>query len=196
MAKISEDERAKCRVMTPTFRASYVHLAKPQSIKPNDKPKYSLEMRFEKSIDLKDLAKAIHFAKIAKWGPKENWPKKIESPVSDGDSEKYEDKEGYEGHFIVKASTGEDQKPEVFGEDGNPMMNIQDFYSGCYGRAYLYAFAWEYMGKNGVSFILNAVQKVEDGERLGGRVSAKSMFGPVAGASSAGIDEDFDSDSF
>lgn len=168
------------RVLTPTFRVSYPHVFKAQAVKPTDKPKYSITMLFAKDSDLSSLKEAIKQAKIAKYGAKENWPDDLESPVTDGDQPKHADKEGYKGHWAIKASTGEDQRPGVVDENVVPITDQAKFYPGCYARAYIYAYVWEYMGKKGVGFILDHVQKMGDGKSFGGKKPAEQVFTPVA----------------
>ncbi len=183
--------RDKCRVLTPEFRVSYAHVWKPQAPKPGDKLKYSITMLFPKDSDLSGVKEAMKQAKIASYGSKENWPDDLQSPVSDGDSPKYADKEGYKGHWVVKASSNEDQKPGVADENTDPIIDQSKFYSGCYARAYILATTWEYMGKNGVMFILDGVQKMRDGKAFGGKKPLDQMFTPV----NAGESEDFNDES-
>lgn len=174
-----KQNRELCRVTTPTFRVSYPHVFKPQSMKPGDKAKYSVTMLFPKDSDLSGLKEAMKQAKIAKFGGKENWPDDLESCVSDGDSKKNADKDGYKGHWVVKATSNEDQKPAVRDADAGPIMDQADFYAGCYARAKVLAYAWEFMGKQGIGFILDGVQKVKDGKQFGGKVPADQMFTPI-----------------
>ena len=51
-------------------------------------------------------------------------------------------------------------------------------YSGCYGRASINFYPYSVNGNKGVGVGLNNVQKLTDGERLGGsRATAESDFG-------------------
>ena len=178
------------KLVTPEFRVSYPHLFKPNAIK-GGKPKYSVSMLFPKSADLSSIKLAIKHAKIDKWGPNKNeWPEDLQSPVDDGDSPKHEERDGYKGHWVIKASTNEEYRPEVVGPDAQPILNASEFYPGCYARAYVFAYAWEYMGKNGVSFILDHVQKTRDGKPFGGKRSASDVFTPInAGMGDSESDE-------
>lgn len=67
---------------------------------------------------------------------------------------------------------------DVYGQD----LRAVDLYAGCYAKASGILFATEYMGKKFISTRLNNIQKVADGERLGGgqRPDAKSQFDPLA----------------
>lgn len=186
-----------CRLVTPPFRVSYPHLFKPQAPKPTDKPKYSVTMLYPKGEKLigqapggepRSIQEAIKNAKLAAFGPKENWPEDLESPVNDGDDPKYAGKEGYKGHWVIKATTGEDQRPGVVGPDAVPITEPSEIYPGCYARAYVYAYRWEYMNKQGIGFILDHVQKLKDGKSFGGKKPVEQVFGAVD------IDEDEDSE--
>lgn len=67
---------------------------------------------------------------------------------------------------------------DVYGNDLNPI----DMYAGCYAKASGIMFGTEYMGRKFISIRLNNIQKVADGDRLGGggRPDAKSQFDPLA----------------
>lgn len=178
------------RVLTPTFRVSYPHVFKPQRVKPTDKPKHSITMLFAKNSDLTAIKEAIKQAKIAKFGPdRADWPEELESPVNDGDAQKNADKEGYKGHWAIKATANEESKPGVVDADMNEIISPSEFYPGCYARAYIFAYVWEYMGKQGVGFILDHVQKVKDGKSFGGKKPVDQVFTPVSSG-----DDDIDED--
>lgn len=179
MAK-SEKTETSCRILTPRFRVSYPHLFKAHSVKPNDPAKFSITMLFDKNDDLSTVKLAIKHAKIEKYGPdKSNWPADLQSPVIDGDLPKYADKEGYKGHWVIKATTNEDSRPSVVDYPScDPITEVGDFYPGCFARAQVFCRVWEYMGKCGVHFILDHVQKLADGKSFGGKKSAKEAFAP------------------
>jgi Protein of unknown function (DUF2815) len=184
-----------CRIITPKFRVSYPHVFKAQAPKATDKAKYSITMLFRKDSDLtgvapgpekkaRSLQEVIKNAKTLKFGPKENWPKNLESPVTDGDNPKFAGKDGYEGHWVIKAVTSADQRPTVVDRNMVPITDPNQLYPGCFARAYIYAYVWEYMGKQGVGFILDHVQKLEDGQSFGGKKPVEQVFSPL------GEDED------
>lgn len=203
-----------CRIITPEFRVSYPHLFEPQTPKPGDKPKFSVTMMFPKKkknaageeIDTlegqtvtgekRTMKEVIRNAKIAEFGPKENWPDGLLSPVTDGDDPKFAGKDGYAGHWIIKATTNENQRPSVVDEEMLPIVEPADIYPGCYARAYVYARVWEYMGKQGVQFILDHVQKLRDGKSFGGKKPVDQVFSPVGGGedSDSGSDDGDDDD--
>ncbi|MBK8260162.1 MAG: DUF2815 family protein [Nannocystis sp.] len=140
------------RIVTPEFRVSYPHVFKAQAM-PGTKndPKFSVTMLFDKKQDLAAIKKAIKAAKVAKFGedPKK-WPEGIKSPVKDGDGpagiakKTGKPMEGYAGHWVVAASTGETSPPGVVDRNGEEILKASDFYAGCYARAYVYAYVWEF----------------------------------------------------
>ena len=192
MAKKPVNKDIVQRMITPIFRLSYPHLFKAQAPKPTDKPKYSITMLFPKGTDLMgqtlateqepsrpiSLKDVIRNAKLQEFGAQENWPKNLLSPVTDGD-EKAEN-EGYKGHWVIKATSNEESRPGVVDAQGVPITEASVIYPGCYCRAYVYARVWEYMGKQGVQFILDHVQKMKDGKSFGGKKPVEQVFGPVS----------------
>lgn len=200
----TNEEKDRCRIITPEFRVSYPHVFKPQAPKPGDKLKFSITMLFPKDTEMlglspdgkpRSMKRVIKNAKLAEFGPEENWPKKLRSPVLDGDDAEYEGKEGYAGHWVIKATTGEDQRPSVVDKAMTPITTPADFYPGCYARAYVYAYVWTYMNKQGVGFILDHVQKLRDGKSFGGKKPVEQVFSPLAdeedGDEDGGDDNDF-----
>lgn len=182
MAKTEKvDPKAKCRIVTPTFRVSYPHVFKPAQVMGKGEFKYSITMLFKKDADLTSVKEAIRNAKIAQFGPnKADWPE-LDSPVMDGDSPKYADKEGYKGHWAIKAISNENVKPGVVDYPaGDPILEQSDFYPGCYARAQVFARVWEFSGKQGIHFILDHVQKLKDGKPFSSKKSAKEAFGATA----------------
>lgn len=193
------DNKELCRITTPEFRVSFPHVFKPSVMKgTNNAPKYSVTMLFPKNSDIKPLQEVMRQAKIAKFGPnKAEWPANIASPVTDGDDPKHSKREGYEGHWVIKASTGVDSKPGVFDEQVQEIIDPAKFYPGCYARAHVYAYVWEFpkgAGRYGVSFILDHVQKLRDGKSFTSKKAGSEIFGPVAGQAQLDLDEDDDVD--
>lgn len=178
-------------VLTGTFRVSFPAVFAPKKANKNDtddKAKYSIQMLFKKTDDLSAMKAAARAAATEKWGPQDKWPKPkdgLQLPFRDG-SEK--DFDGY-GPDIIFVSASSKQKPGLVDENVQPIITADEFYGGCYARATVNAFAWEYMGKAGVSFGLRNIQKVKDGEPFGGKSKPENDFdaipveGGAAGAS-------------
>ena len=79
-------------------------------------------------------------------------------------------------------------KPGIVDKDLNEILDPEEVYSGCWGRASINFFAYDSNGNRGVGVGLNNIQKLRDGERLGAaRASAESDFGD-------GFDDDDDDD--
>lgn len=189
LVKLTQEQKDLCRLITPEFRLSHPHLFTPQSPKPADKKKFSGTMLFEKGVKLIGLApdrktprtiqEVITSAKVITFGTKDKWPAELLSPVNDGDAVKYAKKEGYKGHWVIKATSSEDQRPGIVGPDGKELKEASQIYPGCYARAFVFAYVWEYMGKQGVGFILDHVQKLRDGPSFGGKRPIDQVFGPI-----------------
>lgn len=201
--KLTKEQMEACRVLTSEFRVSHPHMFVAQAPKPTDKKKFSVTMLVRKDTDdIKIYRQAIREAKLAFYGPKENWPEGLVSPIRDGDGPDFQDedgnqKEGYAGHWVIKASSDEDQKPGLVDETVKPILDQGKFYPGCYARAFVFAYRYEYMKKEGISFILDHVQKTRDGKPLSARKTADQVFSPVAAASGKfDADEDEDSETF
>lgn len=170
----NEIEKKDKMVKTPVFRASFPHVFKPHSGFAGQAPKYSLVMLFDKkTADIKELKKAAMNAAIEKWGPKEKWPKGVRFPFRDGDEKS--DMQGYEGTIFVSASSK--QKPQVINKN-KELLTEEDgaFYAGCFAKATLLAYAYDTAGNKGVSFALQNVLKIGDGESFSGRKAAEDDF--------------------
>lgn len=180
----------QCRMITPEFRVSFPHLFKAQAMG-GATPKFSITMLFPKTKDITgstvdgeevSLKTIIRNAKIAEFGAKENWPDEIASPVVDGDLPKNDDKDGYKGNWVIKATSNQETKPGLVDEDMNPITDQALFYPGCYARAYIFARVWEFpenSGKYGVQLIVDHVQKLRDGKAFGGKKPVEQVFKPV-----------------
>ena len=56
------------------------------------------------------------------------------------------------------------------------ILNRSEVYSGVYGRASITFYAFNSSGNKGIACGLNNLQKIRDGEPLGGKASAESDF--------------------
>lgn len=171
---------SKTKVITgKNMRFSYAHVFEPSAIVEGADPKYSVSIIIPKSdkATIKKIKEAIAVAledgKEKKFGGK--IPKIYKNPLRDGDEER-EDDENYANSYFVNANSA--RKPGLVDADVNPILDREDFYSGCYGRASLNFYAFSVSGNKGVACGLNNLQKLEEGERLGGSAaSAESDFG-------------------
>lgn len=148
-------------VVTPLARIHLVHLLQPRQQK-DGSYKYSTRLLFDKSADLTALKKAAQEAATQKWGDK--IPKDLRSPFRDQGSK---DITGYvPGAVFITAKSK--NKPGLINSKGQDIINPDDLYPGCYVMAEIAAGTYDADGNRGVTFYLNHVMKVKDGERLGG----------------------------
>jgi hypothetical protein len=163
------------KIVTGKVRFSYAHVFTPQASEEGKQPKYSVSIIIPKSdkATIDKINKAIEEAKAenaAVWGG--TVPKGLKGGLRDGDEEK--DDPAYANSYFINANSA--QKPGVVDADLNPILDQSEFYSGCYGRASISFFAYNSNGSKGVGCGLNNVQKLEDGDKLGGASSAADDF--------------------
>lgn len=168
---------SKTKVLTGKVRASYANVWTPKAIEEGQDAKYSISLLIPKS-DKKTIAKieaAIQAAKEegkAKFGGK--IPKVLKTPLRDGDEERPDD-ENYEGMMFINANSA--RKPGIVDKDVEPIIDQDEFYSGCYCRATVNFYAFNVSGNRGIAAGLGNLQKLEDGDRLSGGASAEADFG-------------------
>lgn len=97
----------------------------------------------------------------------------IKTPLRDGDAERPDDP-AYAGHYFLNANSG--TAPGIVDADCQPILTRSEVYSGVYGRASISFYAFNSSGNRGIACGLNNLQKIRDGEPLGGRASAESDF--------------------
>ena len=93
--------------------------------------------------------------------------------MRDGDDERGDDPT-FEGMYFINANST--RKPSIVDKELNPLMDKDEFYSGCYGRASINFYAFNVQSK-GIAAGLNNLQKLADGEMLAGGSSADEDFG-------------------
>ena len=167
------------KVVTGKVRFSYPQIFSSDKKTQDGKTKYTLCILIPKS-DKKTIAKINQAVKEAvqqgiseKWGGKQ--PKNLKLPLHDG-NEKADDHPEFEDNFYLNASTT--IKPGIVDRDRVDILDPEEIYGGCYGRVSINFFPFKHeQGSVGVAAGLNNVQKLEDGERLGGnRASAEDDF--------------------
>jgi len=97
----------------------------------------------------------------------------IKTPLRDGDKERKGD-DAYKNAYFVNANST--TKPGVVDADRNPILDSSELYSGIIGRASVNFYAFNSNGNRGIACGLNNLQKVRDGEPLGGKASAEDDF--------------------
>ncbi|MCI6709994.1 MULTISPECIES: DUF2815 family protein [Eisenbergiella] len=181
-------------VTTGEVRLSYVHLFKPYAFQPGQEEKFSCTLLIPKT-DTDTMARINNaIAAATEKGVSDRWngvrPPVIPNPVYDGDGVRPSDGMEFgpecKGHWVITASAKADYPPEVVDENMNPIINQSAIYSGIYGRVNLSFFPYAFGGKKGIGCGLGPVQKLRDGESLGGSApTAAQVFGAAAPATPA-----------
>lgn len=164
----------------PKTRWSYANVWEPKSIN-GGTPKYSVSLIIPKS-DTKTVAKvkaAIQAAyrdgeaKLKGNGKSVPALNSIKTPLRDGDVERPDD-EAYAGCYFINANS--ETAPGIVDAACEPIITRSEVYSGVYGRASITFYAFNSSGNRGIACGLNNLQKMSDGESLGGRASAEADF--------------------
>lgn len=167
------------KVITGKVRFSYVNIFKSRVFQQGQDAKYSICLLIPKED--KTTIKKIHAAIdeaiqdgiASKWGGKK--PGSLKLPLRDGDAERAEEASEYEGMYFLNANSA--QKPGIVDKDLNEILDPDEVYSGCWGRASINFYPFSTNGNKGIGVGLNNIQKLKDGDRLGAfRASAESDF--------------------
>ena len=169
------------RVITgPNTRWSYANVWEAKSIN-GGTPKFSVSLIIPKS-DTKTVEKikaAIQAAyqegeaKLKGNGKTVPPLESIKTPLRDGDLDRPDDPE-YENSYFINANST--VAPGIVDIDRQPILERSEVYSGVYGRASINFYAFNSNGNRGIACGLNNLQKVRDGEPLGGRTRAEDDF--------------------
>ena len=174
---ISQD--SSTRVVTGKVRLSYLNVFEPKSIQEGGDKKYSVSIIVPKSdkTTLIKIKKAVEAAKTAGKpklaGKGGSIPSTIKTPLRDGDEERPDD-EAYANSYFFNASSK--NKPTVVDQNVQPILDSSEIYSGCYGRVSVNFYAFSANGNKGIAAGLGNVQKLADGEALGGQTKAEDDF--------------------
>lgn len=167
------------KVITGKVRFCYANVFEPKVVNEGDEPKYSICILIPKD-DAKTIDKINKAVEAAKQAGKSKLadkngkiPSNIKTPLRDGDDERGDDP-AFEGMYFINANSC--YKPSIVDKDLNPIMEKEEFYSGCYGRASINFYAYNVQSK-GIAAGLNNLQKLSDGERLEGASSPEADFG-------------------
>ena len=172
------------KVVTGVVRLSYANVWEPTSIN-GGTPKYSVSLIIPKSD--KKTIDAINAAVDAaikdgasKFGGKIPNKAALKLPLRDGDTERED--EAYKDSYFVNANST--TAPQIVDRAVQPILDRSEVYSGCYARVSVNFYAFNSNGNRGIACGLGNIQKIRDGEPLGGKSSAVSDF-------STDADEDF-----
>ena len=161
-------------------RWSYCNVWEPKSIN-GGTPKYSVSLIIPKSdtVTVEKINKAIEAAykegesKLRGTGKSVPALEAIKTPLRDGDLERPDD-EAYKGCYFINANSP--KAPGIVDAALQPILERSEVYSGVYGRASINLYAFNSNGNKGIACGLNNLQKIKDGESLGGKSRAEDDF--------------------
>lgn len=165
------------KVITGVVRLSYANVWEPKSINGGDE-KYSVSLVIPKSDKktVNAISKAVDAAieeGIGKFGGKKPNKATLKLPLRDGDTERPEDEVYRDCYFVNANST---TAPQIVDKKVQPILERDEVYSGCYARVSITFYAFNSNGNKGIACGLGNIQKVKDGERLGGHTNAEDDF--------------------
>ena len=168
------------KVITGEVRLSYANLWEPKSIN-GGVPKYSVSIIIPKS-DTRTIGKvkaAIEAAyregetKLKGNGKTVPALSALKTPLRDGDTERPDD-EAYADSYFINANSA--TAPGIVDSACETILERSQIYSGVYARASVNFFAFNSNGNKGIACGLNNIQKLRDGDPLGGKSRAEDDF--------------------
>ncbi|MCH5203110.1 MAG: DUF2815 family protein [Oscillospiraceae bacterium] len=161
-------------------RWSYCNVFEPKAIE-GGKPKYSVSLIIPKDdkVTIDRIRAAIEAAykdgesKLRGTGKTVPPLKTLKLPLRDGDEERPDDPT-YANSYFVNANS--DTAPGIVDAQKQEILDRSEVYSGCYGRASINFYAFNANGNKGIACGLNNLQKIADGEPLGGKTRAEDDF--------------------
>lgn len=161
-------------------RWSYCNAWEPKSIN-GGTPKYSVSLIIPKTdtVTVEKIKAAIKAAydegqsKLKGNGKSVPALSAIKTPLRDGDLERPDDA-AYANSYFVNANSATD--PGIVDANCQPIIDRSEVYSGVYGRASINFYAFNSNGNKGIACGLNNLQKIRDGESLGGKSRAEDDF--------------------
>ena len=172
------------KVVTGIVRLSYAYVWEPTSIN-GGTPKYQTQLIIDKkdTKTISEINAAIDTAiqeGIGKFGGKIPNKATLKLPLRDGDVERED--EAYKGSYFVNANSN--SAPQIVDRALQPILDRSEVYSGCYARVSINFYAFNSNGNRGIACGLGNIQKIRDGEPLGGKSSAAVDF-------ATDLDDDF-----
>lgn len=164
---------AKTQITTGKVRFSYLNAFHARAIN-GGAEKFSTMLIIPKtdSYTLGKIKEAIQAAKDAWVAKGKKLPAQLKSTLHDGDGTMPNSGEEYgpecKGCYVMNVSSN--KKPVLVYFDKTPITEESELYSGCYGRAIINFYVYDNQGNKGISAGLMGIQKLTDGEPLGGGV--------------------------
>lgn len=164
----------------PDTRWSYANVWEAKSIN-GGTPKFSVSLIIPKSdtVTIAKIKAAIEAAykegeaKLKGNGRSVPALSVLKTPLRDGDTERPDD-EAYANAYFVNANSA--TAPGIVDADRQPILDRSEVYSGVYGKASINFYAFNSNGNKGIACGLNNLQKIRDGEPLGGKSRAEDDF--------------------
>lgn len=173
------------KVVTGIARLSYANVWEAKSIN-GGAEKFSVSIIIPKSD--KKTIEAINKAVDAaieegkgKFGGKVPNKAALKLPLRDGDIDRPDD-EAYADSYFVNANSN--TAPQIVNRNVEPILDRSEVYSGVYARVSINFYAFNSNGNKGIACGLGNIQKIRDGEPLGGRTNASDDF-------STDVEDDF-----
>lgn len=169
------------KVVTGTVRLSYANVWTPRAANDGSEPKYSASIIIPKSdtATVDAIKKAIEVAiqeGVGKFGGKIPPRTTLKLPLRDGDEERPDD-EAYKNAYFLNATSK--LAPGIVDKHVQPILDHSEVYSGVYARVSLNFYAFNTSGNRGVACGLGNIQKIRDGEPLGGKTAPSADFGSI-----------------
>lgn len=158
--------------LTPEFRVSF-----PKLFEADENGKFSVAMIFDNDVNFSNLSAAIADAKKERWPKGTPKGKTYSGPILDGNKSQGQ-REELVDKIYINGKCGK-YRPGVVDANLQPIMDESEFYPGCWARAVITLYAWEYMNKCGISINVRNIQKLRDDEPLVSRVKAEDEFEAV-----------------
>jgi hypothetical protein len=183
MSKLNSEQKQAVnpqKVVTGVVRLSYANLWQAKSIN-GGKEKYSVSLIIPKSdtVTLGKIEKAVKAAyeeglsKLKGNGKTAPKMENIKLPLRDGDEERESD-DAYKNSYFLNANSA--TPPGIVDRDRQPITDHSEIYSGVFARASVNFYAFNSNGNKGIACGLSNIQKVRDGESLGGKSKAEDDF--------------------
>ena len=169
------------KVVTGTVRLSYANVWTPRAANEGSEPKYSASIIIPKAdtATVDAIKKAIEVAiqeGVGKFGGKIPPRPTLKLPLRDGDEERPDD-EAYKNAYFLNATSK--LAPGIVDKHVQPILDHSEVYSGVYARVSLNFYAFNTSGNRGVACGLGNIQKIRDGEPLGGKTAPSADFGSI-----------------
>lgn len=172
-------ETKPTKVILKNVRLSYANIWAPRETDSGEM-KYSAALLIPKTDKktVMSINKAIEAAKIEGKSKLANKagkiPSNIKLPLRDADEEGKDEDEVYAGHYFINANSN--RKPQIVDRAKEAIEDRDEVYSGCYANVSVNFFAYNSNGNIGIGCGLGNIQKLKDGERLGGGSTADEDF--------------------